>query len=178
MSSSKAKVVFFSAQEIGARVAHLGAQITADYADKELVLICALKGSIHFFSDLSRSINLPVRHDFVSMGKMPQSGLVHITKDLEFDIEGKHVILVEDIVRTGLTTGHLIQNLQARNPASIVVCTLLVNFDQQLIHIPVAYFGFEISEVRVIGYGLDVNEKGRNLPYIAEIDRSGNIIAL
>ena len=176
MSPSKGKPVYFSEQDIRARVEHLGAQITADYADKDLVLICALKGSVHFFSDLSRAINLPVRLDFISMGKMPQSGLVHITKDLEFDIEGKHVILVEDIIRTGLTTGHLIQSLQARCPASIVVCSLLVNFDQQLIHIPIAYFGFEISEVRVIGYGLDINEIGRNLPYIKEIDRTGNVV--
>lgn len=176
MSPQKIKPVYYGAAEISARIKELAASITADYAGKELVMICALKGSVHFFSDLSRAVDLPMRLDFISMGKMPQSGVVHITKDLDFDIEGKHVILIEDIIRTGLTTGHLVQNLQSRNPASIVVCSLLVNFDQQLIHIPVSYYGFEISDARVIGYGLDINEKGRNLPFIAEIDRGGNLL--
>lgn len=159
-------LVVFDRETIESRIKEIAAQITADYAGKELVMICALKGSIHFFSDLSRRVDLPLRLDFISMGKMPGSRLVHITKDLDFDIESKEVILVEDIIRTGLTTGHLITNLQARNPAGIAVCTLLINFEQQLIDLPVKYFGFEISRRRLIGYGLDVGEKGRNLPCI------------
>ena len=101
-----------------------------------------------------------------------QSGIVRIVKDLDLEITGKHVLVIEDIIRTGLTTAYLVQNMQARMPASIKVCTLLYNPDQQLINVPVAYWGFDIEDTRVIGFGMDLNENGRNLPYVAELDPS------
>ena len=165
--------IAFPEDKIHARIAELGKQITEDYAGKDLILIGVLKGSLYFLADLSRAIDLPVQIDFISIGMYPnstgQTGVVRITKDLDYDIFGKHVLVIEDIMRSGLTTGYLMQNLEARGAASIQICTLLINPDQQLINIPVAYSGFEVSETRLVGYGMDVDEKGRNIPYIAEL---------
>ncbi|MDD3930899.1 MAG: hypoxanthine phosphoribosyltransferase [Clostridiaceae bacterium] len=164
----------FSSERINKRVHDLGQAISHDYAGKELILISVLKGSLYFFADLTRAIDLPVQLDFISIGTYPtstnQKGIVRITKDLDLEITGKHVILVEDIIRTGLTTGYLVQTLQTRMPASINVCTLLYNPSEQLINVPVAYSGFEITKMRLVGYGMDIQEQGRNLPYIAEIE--------
>jgi hypoxanthine phosphoribosyltransferase len=164
----------FSSERINKRVHGLGQAISHDYAGKELILISVLKGSLYFFADLTRAIDLPVQLDFISIGTYPtstnQKGIVRITKDLDLEITGKHVILVEDIIRTGLTTGYLVQTLQTRMPASINVCTLLYNPSEQLINVPVAYSGFEITKMRLVGYGMDIQEQGRNLPYIAEIE--------
>ena len=116
---------------------------------------------------------MPVQLDFISIGTYPtstnQKGIVRITKDLDLEITGKDVLVIEDIIRTGLTTAYLVQSLQARLPASVKVCTLLLSPKEQLIKVPIAYSGFTISSDRLIGYGMDIKEEGRNLPYIATI---------
>ena len=118
--------------------------------------------------------------DFISIGTYPtatnQTGIVRITKDLDIEITGKSVLLVEDIIRTGLTTGYLVQTLQTRMPKSIHVCTLLVNPTEQLINVPIRYYGFEISQKRVVGYGMDINEVGRNYPFIADLSQRQNLL--
>lgn len=175
MDKVQAGKIVFSAETIQARVRDMGEEIRRDYDGQDLTLISVLKGSLYFFADLTRAIDLPVQLDFISIGTYPvttsQKGIVRITKDLDLEITGKHVLIVEDIIRTGLTTAYLVQNLENRLPASVRVCTLFVNPDQQLIHMPIAYKGFEISQTRLIGYGMDVNEKGRNLPFVAEVKK-------
>lgn len=157
------------------RVKAIGKQIEQDYAGKDLVMVGVLTGSAYFFADLTRAIDLPLLIDFIDLGHISQSasqkGIVRITKDLDIDISDRHVILVEDIIRTGLTIGYLIQNLSSRMPASIKICSLLVNPDQQIISIPIAYSGFEYDNSRMMGYGLDFNGIGRNLRYIAEVEK-------
>lgn len=171
------KRIAFSEEDLASRIAELGKEITKDYMGKELILVGVLKGSLYFLSDLSREIDLPIQIDLISIGIYPNStgrtGAVRITKDLDYDITGKHVLLIEDIIRSGLTTGYLMQNLETRGAASIKVCTLLINPDEQLISIPIEYRGFEVSNIKLIGYGLDINEKGRNLPSIAEVEEAG-----
>ena len=173
----RTRQILLDAPDIQERTQALGRQITQDYSGQELVLVGVLKGSLYFMADLSRSIDLPVTLDFMTIGTIPnttnQTGVVRITKDLDVDVTGKHVLLVEDIIRTGLTTAYLVQNLKARQAASVKVCSLLVNPDQLLINVPIAYSGYEITQTWLIGYGMDVGEKGRNLPYIAEIERIG-----
>jgi hypoxanthine phosphoribosyltransferase len=172
----KIRRTLLTSAQIQERVAEIGRQITSDYAGSDLVLVGVLKGSLYFLADLSRSIDLPITLDFMSIGTIPnttsQTGIVRITKDLDVDIAGRQVLLIEDIIRTGLTTAYLVQNLIARQAACVQVCSLLVNPDQQLINVPIAYTGFEITQTRLIGYGMDIAEKGRNLPYIAEIEPS------
>lgn len=168
------KKIFYNEEQLKTRVAALGQQITKDYVSRDLVLIGVLKGSLYFFTDLTRAIDLPIELDMIAIGSIPdttsQTGIVKITKDIDINITGKHVIVVEDIIRTGLTTAYLLQTLEARKPASIEVCTLLYNPDRQLIDLPVKYYGFEIDRSWLIGYGMDVSEKGRNLPFIAELE--------
>lgn len=169
------KKIVYSHQEIQNRVAELGKEITRDYLEKELVLVCVLKGTLYFFADLTRSIDLPAVLDFISVGVYPgttnQTGIVRITKDLDIDITGKHVLVIEGIVRTGLTIGYLVQNMEARKPASIKICTLLDYPSQRLVNVPVEYCGFEVPGAWLLGYGMDIHEKWRNLPYIAEVDK-------
>ncbi|SMC69667.1 hypoxanthine phosphoribosyltransferase [Papillibacter cinnamivorans] len=175
MNLPKIKRIVYSPETLQERISQLGGQITRDYAEQELILVSVLKGSFYFLADLSRAIDLPVRLDFMSIGVYPQvtsqTGVVRITKDLDLDITGKHVLIIEDIIRTGLTTGYLVQTLSARMPSSIKVCSLLVNPEEQLINVPMAYTGFEVTSRRLVGYGLDIGERWRNLPYIAELDR-------
>lgn len=165
--------IVFGADDLRRRIGELGRQITLDYAGRELVLVGVLKGSIYFLTDLSREIDLPLQLDLISVGIFKnttgRTGAVRLTKDLDNDIAGKHVLIVEDIIRSGLTTGYLLQNLGTRGAASIAICTLLLSPDEQLIGIPISYVGFEVSKARLLGYGLDIGEKGRNLPFIAEI---------
>ena len=167
------KNIAYSEEDLRQRISELGKQITADYNGLDLILVGVLKGSLFFLTDLARAIDLPLQLDLISIGVYPNStgrtGAVRLTKDLDSDIAGKHVLIIEDIIRSGLTTGYLLQNLETRGAASIKICTLLLSPDEQLINIPVAYVGFEVSKVRLLGYGLDVNEKDRNLPFIAEI---------
>jgi hypoxanthine phosphoribosyltransferase len=169
------KQILYTEEQLRERVRALGHQITQDYQGRELVMIGVLTSSVYFFTDLTRAIDLPVLVDFIDLGHISQSatqkGIVRITKDLDLDISDRHVLVVEDIVRTGLTVGYLIQNLSSRMPASIKVCSLLVNPEQQILNIPIAYSGFTFSSSRLIGYGLDIGGAGRNLPYIAEVEK-------
>ena len=154
------------------RIAELGKEITADYQDRPPLLVGVLKGAFLFMSDLARHIDLPVELDFMavsSYGAATQtSGVVRILKDLDHDIEGRNVLIVEDIVDSGLTLAYLRKNLAARNPASLDVCSLLVKEGLQKVDPDLRYVGFRIPPVFVVGYGLDVDERYRNLPYVCE----------
>ena len=165
----------YDEEVIAARVKELGARITADYKGKELIVIGVIKGSVYFFSDLTRAIDLPIKIDMIGFGNIPdttsRTGVVKITKDIDIDISGKHVLVVEDVIRTGLTTAYLIQNLEAKCPADIEIATMLLNPDRLLMTIPVKYYGFEISDSWLLGYGLDSNEVGRNLPFIEQLEK-------
>ncbi|MGI5970874.1 MAG: hypoxanthine phosphoribosyltransferase [Oscillospiraceae bacterium] len=166
------KRVIISEEKLKERIKSLGAQISRDYGGKDLVLVGVLTGSVFFLADLSRAIELPVQLDFMAIGVYPNSpnnSAVKIVKDLNTDIAGKHVLIIEDIIRTGLTVAYLVQILSSRMPASINICSLLFNPAEQLINLPMPYVGFEVSTEFLIGYGLDQNECWRNLPYIAEI---------
>lgn len=164
--------IVFDEETIRKRVIELGQMITKDFYGQEVVLIGVLKGSLYFFSDLSRSIDLPLKLDTIGFGSIPdttsRTGVVRITKDIDVDITGKSVIIVEDVIRTGLTTAYLISNIESKKPASISLCSMLLNPDRLLMTIPVKYYGFEITDQWLIGYGMDLDEVGRNLPYIAE----------
>lgn len=164
--------VVVSADRLQARIVELGCAITADYQGREPLLVGVLKGACFFLSDLARAIDLPLELDFMavsSYGHATQSsGVVRIVKDLDLDLTGRHVLIVEDIVDSGLTLSFLRRNLQARNPASLEVCALLVKEGLQSVDLDLAYEGFRIPPDFVIGYGLDVAEKYRNLPYLAE----------
>ena len=173
MTEPPIKRIVITREKLQERIQSLGEQISRDYEGKELLLISVLKGSLYFMADLSRAIDIPLQLDFMALGMRSHSdgqSTVRIDKDLNIDITGKHVLLIEDIIRTGLTTGYLVQDLSARMPADIRVCSLLVNPSQQLISVPMPYVGFEVSAAFLIGYGLDVEENWRHLPYIAEID--------
>jgi hypoxanthine phosphoribosyltransferase len=175
MAQYKQRRIIYSAEELHEKVAEMGRRISTDYEGKDLIVVGVLKGSLYFFADLTRAIDIPIGVDVIAIGTIPnttsQTGIVRITKDLDLDITGKHVLIVQDIIRTGLTTAYLVQSLGARKPASINVCSLLVNPDQQLINIPIAYLGFTITDTWLIGYGMDIHEQGRSLPYIAELER-------
>jgi hypoxanthine phosphoribosyltransferase len=168
------KHIIYTEGTLQERIRQIGRSISKDYAGKDLILVSVLKGSLYFFADLSRAIDIPIQLDFITIGTFAnatnQAGVVRITKDLDLDITGRHVLLIEDIIRTGLTTGYLVQILETRQPASVMVCTLLLNPEQQLINVPIAYTGFTISKTRLVGYGMDVHENMRNLPYIAELE--------
>jgi hypoxanthine phosphoribosyltransferase len=158
--------VVVSEDEIRARIADLGARITADYAGRPPLLVGVLKGAFVFMSDLARSIALPVEFDFMAVASYGSStrtsGVVRIVKDLDTDLTGRHVLLVEDIVDSGLTLAFLLRNLAARQPASLAVCALLVK-DIEVSVPELAYVGFRIPRDFVVGYGLDVAERYRNL---------------
>ena len=155
-----------------ARVAELGKELTADYADRPPLLVGVLKGAFVFMSDLARAIDLPVEFDFMAVSSYGSatrsSGVVRIIKDLDLDLTDRHVVIVEDIVDSGLTLAYLRKNLAARGPASMEVCALLVKEGLQRVELDLKYVGFTIPPAFVVGYGLDVGEKYRNLPYIAE----------
>ena len=167
--------VVYDEQVIAERIKELGKKITEDFRGEELIVIGVIKGSLYFFSDLTRAIDLPIKIDMIGFGNIPdttsKTGVVKITKDIDIDISGKHVLVVEDVIRTGLTTAYLIQNLESKKPADITLATMLLNPNRLLMTIPVKYYGFEISDSWLLGYGLDAKEVGRNLPYIAELAR-------
>jgi hypoxanthine phosphoribosyltransferase len=160
----------FSAEEIANRVRELGARIERDYQGKELVLLGVLKGSYIFISDLARAIDLPLTVDFIGLSSYGEatesSGVVKITSDLAQPIEAKHVLIVEDIVDTGLTMRYLLDNLATRRPASVKLCTLLHKPSRARTRIPIDYLGFQIEDRFVVGYGLDHGDKYRNVPFI------------
>ena len=158
------------------RVRELGAEISSDYADKDLVLVCVLKGAVFFLSDLMRAIDLPCEVDFMAVASYgsatDSSGVVRILKDLDTVIEGRDVLIVEDIVDSGLTLSYLMRNLKARGPRSLEVCALLTKPDRRKVELPARYIGFEIADRFAIGYGLDHAERYRNLPYVAALNQS------
>ena len=152
------------------RVAELGAEISADYAGRDLLLVGVLKGAVFFMADLMRSIDVHCEVDFMAISSYgastDSSGVVRILKDLDTAIEGRHVLVVEDIIDSGLTLSYLMRNLRARNPATLEVCALLTKPDRREIDVPVHYIGFEIPNRFVVGYGLDFAERYRNLRYV------------
>ena len=161
------------ADDLQHRIAELGAQITEDYAGREPLLICVLKGAVFFLSDLMRHIDLPCEVDFMAVASYgsatESSGIVRILKDLDMSIEGRHVLIVEDIVDSGLTLQYLMRSLETRLPASLEVCALLTKPSRRTVDLPVRYTGFEIPDKFAIGYGLDYAERYRNLPYVAAL---------
>jgi hypoxanthine phosphoribosyltransferase len=158
--------------ELQQRIAALGKEIAADYDDHPPLLIGILKGAFMFMADLARAIDLPVEFDFMAVSSYGSatrtSGVVRIMKDLDLDLTDRHVLIVEDIVDSGLTLAYLRKNLKARGPASLAVCALLVKEGLQKIDPDLKYVGFRIPPKFVIGYGLDVDERYRNLPFVAE----------
>ena len=170
--------VLLSAEQIAGKVAELGAQITADYAREAPLLVGVLKGAFVFMSDLSRAIDLPVEFDFMAVSSYGHStrssGVVRIVKDLDIDLAGRQVLLVEDIVDSGLTLNYLRRNLLARNPASLEVCALLVRDDFQFEEDVIRYMGFRVPADWLVGYGLDVGERYRNLRDIWVMDPSSD----
>ena len=164
--------VVVSTEDLRRRVAALGAEITEDYAGQAPLLVGVLKGAIMFMADLAREIDLPVEFDFMAVSSYGNatrsSGVVRIVKDLDLDLTGRHVLIVEDIIDSGLTLAYLRKNLQARNPASVEVCALLVREGLQKKDPDLRYVGFRIPPAFVVGYGLDVADRYRNLPYVAE----------
>ena len=168
--------IFFSAEEIDKRLEEMAGEINRDYAGKELMLISVLRGSFVFMADLTRKITLPCTVDFLavsSYGKgTTSSGQVQITKDLSDDIEGKDILVVEDILDSGNTLSYLMKLLRARHPASIRLCTLLDKPERRTKPVAVQYSGFSIPDEFVVGYGLDYDEKYRNLPYIGVLKPS------
>ena len=162
--------ILFSKDELADRIKELGAAITADYAGKEILMIGVLRGAVIFMADLARSIDLPVAIDFMAVSSYgaatSSSGVVRILKDLDENVANKHLLIVEDIIDSGLTLNYLIENLWSRKPASIKICTLLNKPDRRKVEVPIAYNGFTIPDHFVVGYGLDFAEKYRNLPFI------------
>ena len=165
-----------STEAIAGRVRELGAQITRELGGESLVLVCVLKGSFVFTADLMRAIDLPLRVDFLGVRSYGEgtetSGVVQITQDLSRPIGGENVLLVEDIVDTGLTIAHLIDLLRTRQPRSIRVCSLLHKPARARVSVKIDYLGFTIEDRFVVGYGLDFAEKYRNLPFIGVVERT------
>jgi hypoxanthine phosphoribosyltransferase len=163
--------ILVSEAQIADKVADLGARITADFAGQKLTLVSVLKGSLPFMADLMRAIDLPLRIDLMEVSSYggnntESSGLVRILKDLSASIEGEDVLIVEDIIDTGLTLNYLIRYLRGKNPKSLHICTLLNKPARRLVEIPVDYIGFEIPDQFVVGYGLDYGEVYRNLRFV------------
>jgi len=166
--------VLVTADELQRRVAELGAEITRDYAGRSLLLVGVLKGAVFFLSDLMRFIEIPVEVDFMAVASYGSatdaSGVVRILKDLDAAIEGRDVLIVEDIVDSGLTLQYLLRNLGSRNPGTLEVCALLTKPERRKVDLPVRYVGFEIPDRFVVGYGLDYAERHRNLPFVAVLE--------
>jgi len=162
--------ILISEEEIRAKVADIGRRISNDYAGKEVLMIGILKGAMIFLADLVREITVPVQYDFMAVSSYgassKSSGEVRILKDLEYGVEGRHIIVVEDIVDTGLTLNYLAENLKSRDPASVKICTLLDKPSRRIEPVEIDYNGFVIPDEFVVGYGLDYSDRYRNFPYI------------
>ena len=167
------KEVLYSEEVLKAKVKELANRISEDYKDKELLLIGVLKGANVFMCDLMREINFPIQIDFIAASSYghstESSGVVKILKDLDYSIEGKDVIIVEDIIDTGLTLKYLIENFKSRKPNSLEICTLLDKPERRIAQLSVKYIGFQIPDEFIVGYGIDYAELYRNLPYIATL---------
>jgi hypoxanthine phosphoribosyltransferase len=164
--------VLVDEMSVQARVAELGEAIAKDYAGKDLVLVCVLKGGVAFLTDLMRHIRIPHEIDFLAissygMGQRESSGAVRLVMDLKSNIADRDVLIIEDIVDSGRTMDYLLRTLWARQPASLRICTLLNKPSRRVIEVPLDYVGFDIPDDFVLGYGLDFDEKYRNLPYVA-----------
>jgi len=167
------KDVLFTKEEIDTMVSQIGKKIAEDYKGKELMLICVLKGANVFMSDLMKAIDIPVEIDFISASSYGHStvssGVVRFLKDTDSSVENKHVILVEDLVDTGLTLNYLLKNFRNRDAISVEACTLLDKPERRTVNVDVKYKGFNIPDEFIVGYGIDYAEKYRNLPYIATL---------
>jgi hypoxanthine phosphoribosyltransferase len=163
--------ILIGEESLKGRIRELGREISADYAGRDLLLVGVLKGAVFFMADLMRELAVPCEIDFMAISSYgaatDSSGVVRILKDLDINIEGRHVLVVEDIIDSGLTLSYLIRNLEAREPATLEVCALMTKPDRREIDVPVRYIGFEIPNKFVIGYGLDFAERYRNLPFVA-----------
>jgi hypoxanthine phosphoribosyltransferase len=166
--------VIVTPDELQRRVTELADEITHDYAGRELFMMGVLKGAVFFVADLIRQLDLPCELDFMAVSSYgsltDSSGVVRILKDLDAPIEGRDVLIVEDVVDSGLTLGYLLRSLKSRNPRSLEVCALLVKPHQRRVELPIRYVGFEIPNRFVVGYGLDLDQRYRNLPYVAAVE--------
>jgi hypoxanthine phosphoribosyltransferase len=166
--------VLVTSEELQRRVAELGEEISRDYAGRSLLLVGVLKGAVFFLSDLMRFIDIPVEVDFMAVASYgsatDSSGVVRILKDLDVAIEDRDVLIVEDIVDSGLTLQYLLRNLGSRNPRTLEVCALLTKPERRKVDLPTRYVGFEIADRFVVGYGLDYAERHRNLPFVAALE--------
>jgi hypoxanthine phosphoribosyltransferase len=162
--------ILIDEETLAARVAELGADVSVDYQGRDLLLIGVLKGAVFFMADLMRHLTVPCEVDFMAISSYgastDSSGIVRILKDLDINIEGRDVLVVEDIIDSGLTLSYLMRNLESREPTSLEVCALLTKPARREIDVPVRYVGFEIPNKFVVGYGLDFAERYRNLPYV------------
>lgn len=168
--------ILISEKDLQDRVTELAAEISADYVKKDLVLVGILKGAFIFLADLCRQLTIPVSFDFIAVSSygsgLKSGGVVRILKDLDIDIAGKDVLIVEDIIDSGLTLNYLHKSLRGRNPASLEICTLLRKPEMDRVHLDAKYIGFAIPKEFVVGYGLDFAEKYRNMPYIARLKKT------
>ena len=164
------KEVLYSGEQLHAKMQELGAAITADYAGKDLLMVSILKGSVMVMADLMRAVDLPLQIDFMNVSSYgagtETKGSVKILKDLDVDIKGKHVLIVEDILDSGVTLHNLINLLKQREPASVEICTLFSKPSRRQVEVEAKYLGYEIPDAFIVGYGLDFAEKYRNLPYV------------
>jgi len=167
--------IIVQADDLQHRVRELGAEISRDYDGKDLLLVGVLKGAVFFLSDLMRQIEIPCEVDFMAVSSYgsstDSSGVVRILKDLDAPLEGRDVLIVEDIVDSGLTLQYLMRTLEARKPGSLEVCALLTKPERRKVDLPTRYVGFEIPDRFVVGYGLDHGERHRNLPFVAVLER-------
>ena len=174
-ANSEVGEVLVSAVALQEKVAELGERISRDYAGRPLLLVGVLKGAVFFLSDLMRHVEIPVEIDFMAVASYgsatDSSGVVRILKDLDAAIEGRDVLIVEDIVDSGLTLQYLLRNLGSRNPRTLEVCALLVKPERRKVELPIRYVGFEIEDRFVVGYGLDYAERYRNLPFVAALEK-------
>jgi hypoxanthine phosphoribosyltransferase len=174
MPQSRVGEILVQRDELEHRVSELAAEVSRDYADRDLLLVGVLKGAVFFLSDLMRQLEVDCEVDFMAVSSYgsstDSSGVVRILKDLDISIEGRHVLIVEDIVDSGLTLSYLLRTLRARNPASLEVCALLTKPERRKVELPIRYVGFEIPNRFAIGYGLDYAERFRNLPFVAVLE--------
>ncbi|WP_320673175.1 hypoxanthine phosphoribosyltransferase [Patulibacter defluvii] len=165
--------ILIQSDDLRRRVADIGAEISRDYAGREILLVCVLKGAVLFVADLMRELTIPCQVDFMAVSSYGSatrsSGVVRILKDLDKPIEGQHVLIVEDIIDSGLTLQYLLRNLRSRNPASLEVCSLLTKPSRREVDLPIRYTGFELPDRYAVGYGLDLDQRYRNLPYVAAL---------
>jgi hypoxanthine phosphoribosyltransferase len=165
--------ILIQADELQARIADLGVEISRDYEGREILIVCVLKGAVLFVADLMRQLTVPCEVDFMAVSSYGSatrsSGVVRILKDLDGSIEGKHVLIVEDIIDSGLTLQYLMRNLRSRGPASIEVCSLLTKPSRREVEVAIRYTGFELPDRYAVGYGLDLAQRYRNLPYVAAL---------